>query len=338
MPRWITLGLALATVLMLAPASGLLAQTGGPPIQATIFFKNPPPGAIPSFGPSTPITIVVQVQNRSGSQIVTTQGFSRTDFFRLLYFGLNQTGAAGPTIVNTGGAALHEHVRASQCLSLNVGGVSVPQTPAIPVVPVEVVPGTFFIEYTIPDARQFYNLSIAGRYNVKAIVPFSAFSSTDPNTLITNCENLSGTLLNVGGVGTSHQDFTVVSNALDFRLCCFTFVGFAQPVGSESTCSASPCLTTNLGNTVPVKFQLFDTSSAVVRDALATISVVQISGAPPPTPPTDLGQGSQPTNTFKLSGDQYVFNLDTGVLARGVWKLIVAIGDGSVHSVEIQLR
>src|SRR5712692_4469329 len=150
--RWIAFGFALATALVLASASGLLAQSAGPPIQATFFFKTPPPGAIPSFGPSTPITIVVQVRNSSGSPIVTTQGFSRTDFFRLLYFGLNQTGAAGPTIVNTSGAALHEHVRAGQCLSLNVGGVSVPQTPAIPVVPVEIAPGPFFVEYTIPDA------------------------------------------------------------------------------------------------------------------------------------------------------------------------------------------
>jgi hypothetical protein len=336
--RWIAFGFALATAVVLAPASGLLAQSV--PIQATIFFKNPPPGAIPSFGSSTPITIVVQVQNISGSQIVTTQGFSRTDFYRLLYFTLNQTGKTGPTIVNTGGAPLHQHVQVGQCLSLNVGGASVPQTPAIPVVPVEIVPGPpgpFFVEYTIPDARQFYSLTIAGRYNVTAIIPFSAFSST-PNTLITNCENFSGSVLNVGGLGTDHQDFTVVSNTLDFRLCCFTFVGFAQPLGSESTCSANPCLRTNFGNTVPVKFALFDTSGAVVRDAVATISVVQISGAPPPTPPTDLGQGSQPTNTFKLSGDQYVFNLYTGVLAPGVWKLNVATGDGSVHSALIQLR
>jgi len=60
-----------------------------------------------------------------------------------------------------------------------------------------------------------------------------------------------------------------------------------------------------------------DTSGAVVKDAVAIILVVQVSGTRPPTPPTDFGQVSQPTNTFKLD---------------------VSISDGSVHPVEIQLR
>jgi hypothetical protein len=335
------IALVLILALMLAPTSRVFAQS--PPIQATIFFKNPPPGAIPSFNSTTPITIVVQVTNTSGAQLVTTAGFSRMDFFRLLYFTLNQTGSAGPTVVNTSGALLHQHPRVGQCLSLLQNGVSVLQTPAIPVLPVELLAGSpspFFVEYVIPDARAFYRLVESGRYTVKASIPFSTFSSADPNTLITNCENFSGPVLNVGGVGTGHQDFTIVSNTLDFRLCCLTFVGFAPPVGSEATCSLSPCMTANFGNTVPVKFQLFDSTGAVVRDAVATISVTQITGTPPPQPPTDLGQGSQPTNTFKFdsTNNQYVFNLDTSVLAVGIWRVQASISDGSVHSVEIQLR
>ena len=60
-----------------------------------------------------------------------------------------------------------------------------------------------------------------------------------------------------------------------------------------------------------------DTSGAVVKDAVAIISVVHVSGTPPPTPPTDFGQGSQPTNTFKFdtTNNQDVFNLDRSVLA-----------------------
>lgn len=336
--------LALTVLTVLGWASALLAQSSAPPIQASIFFKNPPSGAIPSFGATTPITIVVQVQNGSGSPVVTTEGFSRTDFFRLLYFTLNQTGGTRATIVNTSGAASHRHVRVGQCLSLNVNGSSVLQTPAIPVVPVEVLAGPptpFFIEYTIPDARTFYDLSRGGRYTVKALIPFSAFSGADASTLITNCDNFSGPVLNVSGAGTSRQDFTVVSNSLDFRVCCDTFVGFGQPVGPEASCSTSPCLTTNLGNTVPVKFQLLDPATgAVVNDAVAIISVTQISGTPPPQPPTDLGQGSQPLNTFKFdpTNNQYVFNLYTGVLSSGIWQLNVSISDGSVHHAEIQLR
>src|SRR5262249_41970374 len=210
--RWIALALV-ATVLLM-PAPRLLAQSGSAPLKATIFFQNPPPGAIPSFG-TAPISIVVQVQNTSGASLVTTEGFSRTDFFRQLYFVFNSTGGTtGSTVVNTSGAVLHQHLRVGQCLSR--GGVL--QTPALPVAPVEVragPPNAFFIEYTIPDARVFYALSRAGRYNVKAVIPFSSFS-VDPSTLITNCDNFSTPVLNIGGVGTSRQDFTIVSNNLDF--------------------------------------------------------------------------------------------------------------------------
>jgi hypothetical protein len=335
--RWLpALGLVIASVL--TPALPLRAQSGPPPIQATIFFKNPPPGQIPLFSASTPITIVVQVQNTSGSPITTTDGFSRTDFFRLLYFTLNHTGGPGPTIVNSNGAPLHQHIRVGQCLSRS--GVTL-QPHAIPVIPIETLAGPptpFFIEYTIPDARTFYNLSEGGRYTVKAVIPFSSFSAA-ANTTITDCDNFPTPVLNISDGNPGRQDFTVISNSLDFRTCCLTFVGFLPPLAPEASC-VTPCLTTNFGNTVPVKFQLFDTSGAVVKDAVAIISVTQISGTPPPQPPTDLGQGSQPTNTFKFSAssNQYVFNLDTSVLAVGVWQIKVSISDGSVHTAEIQLR
>jgi hypothetical protein len=341
MPARPRVALVLLIALVLTAAPPLPAQ--GPPIQSTIFFRNPPPGAIPSFGLTDPIPIVVQVRSVAAGSTITTAGFSQTDFFRLLYFVRDSTGPSGPTAINTSGAAIHQHVQVGQCLFRNVGGTSVPQSPAIPVVPVEVLPGPptpFFIEYFIPDARVFYpGLTRGGRYSAKVIFSFSSFSQADPNTLITNCENFSGPVLNVGGAGSSHQDFTIVSNALDFKIVVpLTFVGFLPPLGSEATCSTSPCLTTNFGNTIPVKFQLFDADNKVVDDAIATISVVQISGTPPATPPTDLGQGSQPTNTFKVSGDQYVFNLYTGVLARGIWQLKVSISDGTVHTAEIEVR
>ena len=321
--------LALLVAVALMPASRVLAQSG--PIQATIFFKNPPPGAIPAFSTTAPITIVVQVQNISGGPIPTTIGFSRTEFWRLLYF--HRTTGGGPAVVNTSGGLIHQDLQVAQCLSL--GGA--PQSPAIPVVPVEILagpPGSFFIEYVIPDAHQFYALE-PGQYRVNAVVSFSAFA---PGSLITTCDNFAVPVVNVGAGAAGRQDFTVLSNNLDFRIA-FTFVGFLPPLGSEASCQ-NPCLTTNLGNTVPVKFQLLDASGATVKDAVARISVTQVSGTPPPQPPTDLGQGSQPTNTFKFgsSANQYVFNLDTSVLSRGVWRINVSLSDGSVHTAEIRIR
>lgn len=333
--RWSVTALLAVSALALTPA--VMAQ-GPAPLKATLFFRNPPPGLI--FSATAPITIVLQLQNVSGAPINTTEGFSNEDHWRRLYFTL----PGGGLVTNTREARIHRDARVGFCLSRQ--GVLLPRT-AIPVVPVEVLAGPpnpfFFREYVIDDARRFYDLTRTGRYTVNARIPLLTFVTSDPNAVITDCDQFPGqTIVNVRAV-TGRQAFTIVSNSLEFVITSYQFVGFGPPLinDADPACTALPCRTFRLGSTVPFKFQLFNELGQVVGTAVAHIAMAQVSGTPPPQTPEDLGTGATDTgNQFRFDpvSQQYIFNLDTKVLAPGTWRVDAVLDDGSVRTVHIGLR
>ena len=69
--------LVLGTLLLHAAAS---AQTTAP-LEARLFFPTPPPNS--TFDTNTPIKISLQIRNISGADVITINGFSATDFWRL---------------------------------------------------------------------------------------------------------------------------------------------------------------------------------------------------------------------------------------------------------------
>lgn len=317
---------------------GAMAQGSTlPPLKATLFFRNPPPDL--TFSPTAPITIVLQVQNISPAAVNTTEGFSATEFWRRLFFTL----PGGAIVTDTTEAAIHTEIQPGFCFSRR----GVLQRPtAIPVVPVEVLAGSptpFFLEYVIDDARRFYDLSRTGSYTVNARIPLLTFSTADPNAVITDCDQFAGTtVVNVAAV-TGRQAFTIVSNSLQFTITRYRLVGFLPPIVNDGdpTCTAFPCRTYKFGSTVPVKFQLFNELNQVVSTAVARIAVALVSGTEPPQTPEDLGAGVKDTgNQFRFDpvSQQYIFNLDTGVLGRGVWRVDAILDDGRVRSVHIGLR
>jgi hypothetical protein len=344
--RRVLVGIAASFALASGPA---LSQPGAPPIDATIFFTNLPAasGAIPYFDLSNAIPVTVQVKVNTSADVATTRGFSQTDFYRLLYLVRNNTTGSAGQILTASGQPLHRHDRVGQCLSRS--GTALDR--ATPVVPVEILKGTgsggqpFFVQFDIPDIRQYYELKEQGRYSIRARIPFSWYQGTP----ILDCDSFFvGTapipVVDVGPNG-QHLDFTVQSNAIEFITCCNRFVGFGQPLGPENTvCNTKQpygCDTVNQGNAEPTKFQLFDPAGNPVRDAVARISVRNISpGGLSPTS-TDLGKGSLPTNTFRYDsgGNQYVFNLDTGVLPKGTWEIGAQIeGEKAPHVVQFVVR
>lgn len=320
-----------------------VAMAQGPPLNATLFFRNPPPGAI--FSPTTPITIVLQLQNVSGAPVNTTDGFSSTDFWRRLFFTL----PGGGIVTNTGEAGIHRDARVGFCHSRQ----HVLQRPtAIPVVPVEVLagptpppgpPNPFFFEYVIPDARRFYDLTRTGRYTVDARIPLLTFVTSDSNAVFSDCDQFEGqTVVNVAAV-TGRQAFTVRSNSLEFNIP-YRFVGFGPPIVNDSdpACAALPCRTFRFGSTVPVKFQLFNEINAVVGTAVVHIAAAFVSGTAPAQDPLDLGTGAADTgNQFRFDpvSQQYIFNLSTKMLsAPATWRIDAILDDGTVRSVHIGLR
>jgi hypothetical protein len=302
--------LALAAFLAL-----VLPQVATAQIVARVFH---PPGVSGPFVLGTPIPIVVQFT--SLASIITDHDPAEMDLLSGLYFAFD-----GGIVTYTGAATAQRHIQPVTCLSL--GG-----TLAVPAVRFS---GS--LEQSSPDIRTGYNLSRARLYNVTARFPLSTFAQVN-----THCEKFpaSTEVVNVGPGATGRQELYVVSNTLQVQEI-YKFSGFASPVGDEKTCSLSPCHTFTFGDTVPMKFQLSNASGAVITPpAVARISVEQVSGTPPPKPPKDLGQGSKPFNQYRFdqNGNNYVFNLDTKVLAPGVWRVHTKPDDGTDHPVLIQLK
>jgi adhesin/invasin len=198
---------------VLAAASPVGAQCAGPPVRASIKFDASMPADVTfRAAPSpTPIKLIVQVENCSGGPLLTTTGFSSSDFFRRLYF----TDPRGGTVINKSEETLHGYSPPLFCLSRS----GVLQSPAIPVFPVEVLPGPqgepavpkYFREYVIDDVRTLYDLTFPGHYSVKAVIPLVTFGG---GALIADCDQFEGTVANVTAQA-GRQAFTVESNTLE---------------------------------------------------------------------------------------------------------------------------
>lgn len=330
---WIALLVAAA----LGGASSAVAQsTPPPPLAASIFFMNPPPNQM--FASGSPIGVAIQLRNVSGATVNTVDGFLETEFWRQLYF----TDAGGGLVTSTGQAQRH----ASTFACFSRGGRLEPVF-AIPVLPLEILDGTYASQFNVDDVRRFYDLSRPGRYTVNARFPLTTFKANDPSAFITNCDQFArpdGTFQTVVNVGTDtggRESFTIVSNSLTFCIGYCTFSGFLTPLQNDSSCAKAPCQTFKLGSTVPVKFQLLDTNGTPFGGATARISVVQLKGVEPATPPVDLGTGAGHTgNLFRYdsTAKQYVFNLNTKVLTAGTWRINATLDSGAVQSVQIGLR
>ena len=284
---------------------------------------------------STALVAVLGAPLRS-APIITTAGFTQSDFWRRLFF----TTPTGGTVTNASEALIHKDSPVLFCFSRQ----RVLQTPtALPVVPAQALPGPpngFSTQFVIP-VQQFYSLTQGGRYTVNARIPFQTFTTSDASATITDCDQFPNqTVVNVAAA-TGRQSFTVMSNSLEFVLSQFVFRGFLAPVVNDSACPTPPCQTYQFGRVLAVSFQLLSAAGTPVGTATATLSVFQLSGSPPVLPPTTLGIGAaNPGNQFRFDPgtSQYVFNLNTRVLSPGVWRLDAHLSDGSTQTVQIGLR
>lgn len=207
------LALLVIVAATLAGVPAVSAQ-GTPPLKATIFFTPsaiPPPPSDGVFFSGVPVPITIQIENTSGADVDTVDGFSGTEFFRRLYF----TDPDGGLITNKIEEQTHGDSRFFTCLSRQRRLLS----PGIPIVPVEVLAGQphFFRQYDIPDARAFYDLSKPGTYTITAQIPLLVFQLGDPNALVADCDQVPGTNVNVASVS-GRTPFTIVSNTLSFQI------------------------------------------------------------------------------------------------------------------------
>jgi len=103
----------------------------------------------------------------------------------------------------------------------------------------------------------------------------------------------------------------------------YDFGGFLAPLTANGVYK--------LGRTLPVKIQLLYGDGSLVTDAQPTLRLQQLSNNEPVGEPIDPQTNAQAPldNGFRLSGEHYIYNLDTGYLSQGQYRLMVDLGDGS---------
>jgi hypothetical protein len=101
------------------------------------------------------------------------------------------------------------------------------------------------------------------------------------------------------------------------------FGGFLPPVQEGSVY--------RLGRTLPVKFQALFANGTPITTLNATFVLQRLLAGEPAGEAIEATATNAPDsgNTFRLSSDQYIFNLDTGALSAGVYRMLVDLHDGS---------
>jgi hypothetical protein len=95
-----------------------------------------------------------------------------------------------------------------------------------------------------------------------------------------------------------------------------------------------------LGSTVPVKFQLTGSSSAIAN-AVATLTLAKVTSQVDGTVLEAVSTSAATTgNAFRYdpTSGLYTFNLATKPLSTGTWNLSVTLGDGVSRTVNISLK
>jgi hypothetical protein len=124
----------------------------------------------------------------------------------------------------------------------------------------------------------------------------------------------------------------------------YKFDGFLPPIGGADATGGSfdkPVRTFKLGSTIPVKFKI-SCGGAAVKDGAHTLQVIKYNSETTAAEPIDATPTDAATtgNQFKLTGDEWHFNLDTKAtgMTTGTWQLKATLGDGSTHLVWIALK
>ena len=113
----------------------------------------------------------------------------------------------------------------------------------------------------------------------------------------------------------------------------YTFGGFQPPIKTDGTG------TYNLGRTLPVKFYLTDSNGNRVTSATAYFSASQIQNNIVGDTDINLATSTEDLdNLFRVSGDQYIYNLRTTELNAGTWRLTATLDTGASYSVLVSFR
>ena len=113
-----------------------------------------------------------------------------------------------------------------------------------------------------------------------------------------------------------------------------TFSGFLPPVNDAG--KPFKC-----GSVIPVKFQLTDTGGGYISNSVARLFLARIENDMPGDAIEATSKGkSNDQNYFRYdsSSNQYIYNLDTEPLEKGIWRLLLYIEGLQYYATDIELR
>jgi hypothetical protein len=110
----------------------------------------------------------------------------------------------------------------------------------------------------------------------------------------------------------------------------YTFVGFYAPIGTVGgTCSA-PVKTINTGSVVPIKFDFKCGSSVIVTGPRPVVKIQQWSN--------NCSLLSEPVSIEAEYQNDWHINWDSTGWAKGIYKVIAVLPDGTSHFVFVRLK
>jgi 3',5'-cyclic AMP phosphodiesterase CpdA len=165
------------------------------------------------------------------------------------------------------------------------------------------------------------------------------WSADDPSGIASASATVAnGGLLDTSACGEHTLTFTATDCAGNTTIKSITyyvayrFSGFLQPADSGKASFKA-------GSTIPVKFRLADANGEAQGNAEATLYVArQQSDGTFGAETAAAAFGSKNGETFRYSGDQYIYKFSTKSLGAGTYRLRIDLGDGVVHTMLLTLR
>ncbi|WP_040337214.1 PxKF domain-containing protein [Candidatus Blastococcus massiliensis] len=150
--------------------------------------------------------------------------------------------------------------------------------------------------------------------------------------------------LDTSSVGDKTFDVTTTDEAGNSRTVSFAYTVIYAYGEIRQPINADGSSVFKAGGTVPVKFGVTDFAGQPVTTARATLSTVrsydiQALGSGQEAEQEATSPGSANTgNVFRLSDEQYVYNLSTKGMAAGSYQLFIRLDDGKQYTAVFTLR
>jgi hypothetical protein len=108
------------------------------------------------------------------------------------------------------------------------------------------------------------------------------------------------------------------------------FAGFYSPIAGTNGSCAAPLRSINAGSNIPIKFDIYCGSTPVTSGTAPQVFIQAYSNK--------CAEGATLVNTFATYQNVWHYNWDTTGWAKGVYKVVVLLPDGTTRYVFVKLQ